>query len=623
MRHAIALTAFLVLVFSATFAAVASSVSVPLPEPATLPAVGTAPWGGDPLSRAILNGAKEGKFTLTKVANHGTRLATVLEFRAEQAFDGEPWGLQVAIPSTAPLKKGTTIFFELYIRTIGTKAENGEGRTILNLEQRGQSYTKSVSRNITAPPGGVWVRRCYSGVVKDNYPAGGAQINFQLGFDRAQTIQIGGLRVVDLGPAVPPQSLPVETATSYPGREANAPWRAKAAQRIEQYRKGDLTVAVVDAAGKPVIGAKVQVTMAKPDFAFGSAVAPDAIMENSADGDRYRAWIKENCTRVVIENHLKWPAWEYGLRPDAPPKQRNRTTLESLAWLNQAGVEIKGHNLIWPSWHNSPKRLAALAGDPAALREACEDRIASVLKATAPYHLVAWDVVNEAYANHDILDILGPGIMSDWFKQARREFPQGDLLYNDYAHLTSTGSSKFKKAVEKIVKDLKARGAPISGMGIQSHVGESLINPAEVVAELDRLAAELQINLSITEFDAKASDDQVHADFTRDFITACFANPRVTSFLAWGFWETRHWIPEAAMIRKDWTERPAAKVWHDLFKHDWWTDLSGTTDAKGAWQGRGFRGRHTITVTVAGQSTTVPAEIDGQPQTVTVRLNTQ
>ncbi|MEI8287963.1 MAG: endo-1,4-beta-xylanase [Verrucomicrobiota bacterium] len=622
MKHTIALITFLALSISATFAAGASSVSVPLPEPASLPAMGTAPWGDDPLSRARLNGAKEGKFTLTQVADHGTRLATVLEFRAGQAFDGEPWGLQVTIPSTANLNKGSTLFFEVYIRTLGTKAENGEGRTILNLEKRGQPFTKSVSKNVTAPPGGAWVRRCYSGVVKENYPAGGAQINFQLGFDRAQTIQIGGLRVVDLGPGVPPQSLPAETLT-YPGREANAAWRAKAAQRIEQYRKGDLIIAVVDAAGKPVNGARVQVTMTKPDFAFGSAVAPDAIVEKSADGDRYRAWIKENCTRVVIENHLKWPAWENGLRPNAPPKQRNRTTLEGLAWLNQEGIEIKGHNLIWPSWHNSPKRLEALANDPVALRKACEDRIASALKATAPYHLVSWDVVNEAYANHDILDILGPRIMSDWFTQARREFPNGDLLYNDYAHLTSAGSSRFKGAVEKIVKDLKASGAPITGMGIQSHVGESMINPADVVAELDRLAAELQINLSITEFDAKVSDDQAHADFTRDFITACFANPHVTSFLAWGFWETRHWIPEAAMLRKDWTERPAAEVWHDLFKRDWWTNLSGATDAKGTWQGRGFRGLHTITVTVAGKSTMVTAQIDGQPQTVTVRVNNQ
>ncbi|MEI7809760.1 MAG: hypothetical protein WCJ07_14880, partial [Verrucomicrobiota bacterium] len=187
MKHTIALITLLALSISANYAAGASAASVPVPEPAVLPAVGAAPWGNDPRSRARLIGAKDAKFTLTKVANHGTRLATVLEFRAEQAFGGEPWALQINIPSTADLKKGSTLFFELYIRTIGTKAESGEGRAILSMEQHGPPYTKSVSKNVTAPPGGVWVRRCYSGVVKENYPAGGAQINFMLGFDRAQT----------------------------------------------------------------------------------------------------------------------------------------------------------------------------------------------------------------------------------------------------------------------------------------------------------------------------------------------------------------------------------------------------------------------------------------------------
>lgn len=99
MKHTIARITFLALSMSATFAPEASAVSVPLPEPASLPAVGAAPWGNDPLSRAKLIGAKDGKFTLTKVANHGTRLATVLEFRAEEAFGGEPWALQVNMPS--------------------------------------------------------------------------------------------------------------------------------------------------------------------------------------------------------------------------------------------------------------------------------------------------------------------------------------------------------------------------------------------------------------------------------------------------------------------------------------------------------------------------------------------
>ena len=39
---------------------------------------------------------------------------------------------------------------------------------------------------------------------------------------------------------------------TYAGQAADAPWRAAADARIEQYRKGDLAVTVIDAAGHPV-----------------------------------------------------------------------------------------------------------------------------------------------------------------------------------------------------------------------------------------------------------------------------------------------------------------------------------------------------------------------------------
>ena len=43
-----------------------------------------------------------------------------------------------------------------------------------------------------------------------------------------------------------------------------------AAARIEQHRKGDLTVRMVDAAGEPIQGADVQVQMKRHAFGFGS-----------------------------------------------------------------------------------------------------------------------------------------------------------------------------------------------------------------------------------------------------------------------------------------------------------------------------------------------------------------
>ena len=55
----------------------------------------------------------------------------------------------------------------------------------------------------------------------------------------------------------------------------------------------------------------------------------------------------------------------------------------------------------------------------------------------------------------------------------------------------------------------------------------------------------------------------------------------MTGFINWGFWAGEHWKPEGALIRKDWTERPAVKVWRDLVKGEWWTDEDTETDADG------------------------------------------
>ena len=576
------------------------------------------PWGADPLAQAALTASTASKAFLRPVANHGTRFPTVIELGTERAFtDGATWNLQLELRSQAALAKGTTVFVECFMRTVSTKNESGEGQTNLILEKSGAPFTKSLALNLLAPADGSWVRRTAGATIKEDYPAGGAQINFHLGFSHPQTIQLGGLRVVDLGPAVAPESLP-RTRPTYLGQAPDATWRAGAAARIEQFRKNDVTVQVVDANGRPRAGATVQVAMTRPAFAFGSAVAMDMLVQEGDDGDRYRAWILQNCSRVVIENHLKMHQWQIGKIPTTGPAWNRETTLKGLAWLKDHDLPIKGHTLVWPSWRFSPKRLEALKADPTALKQEYDEHIVDILAATAPYQLVEWDVVNESFTQRNALDVLGDGVMASWFTLARQHFPSGGLFYNDFAHLTTSGMTPFKAHVEKVVQDLKAAGAPVTGLGIQAHMGEGMNAIPAVIAELERLG-HLGVDLAITEFDVKVTDDAVQADFFRDFITACYADPKVTSFLAWGFWEGRHWIKEAAFIRKDWTPRPAAKVWNDLFKKAWWTDLSGTTNAAGSWQGRAFRGKHRITVTVAGKTLTKDVDIGAQPVTVEFR----
>jgi endo-1,4-beta-xylanase len=579
------------------------------------------PWGENPL--ASLDGTKLKRGFAKRVDSAGTPFKDILSFTTAE-HKGSPWGLQLVLPSQAPLKKDTVVYAEFYARTVSSRQESGSAFVHSVLELRRDPHTKSLSATGMASPDGNWVRIAQAGIIKADYAPGEASFNFQLGYDRDQVIEIADLRLVDLGPGIELRNLPLSKST-YVGREANAPWRTEAQARIEKLRKGDLAITVLGANGKPVPNARVQVEMTRHAFPFGTAVVPDLLIDQSPDSDKYRQWVLENCSRVVIENHLKWPNWDSGLKPLDPTKpndwRRTReTTLKSLAWLNEHGIEIKGHNLIWPSWKNSPKRVKDLKDDPAALRAACEDRIKDALGVTAPYRLVEWDVVNENFANHDITDILGPDAIVEWFKLARRHYPEGKLIYNDYAHLTSSGITPFKTYVEDLVLRLKAAGAPVDGLGIQAHFGGILNSPTNVIAELDRLHAKLGVELSLTEFDVNTYDEEVQADYTRDILTAAFASPHVTSFLMWGFWEKAHWIKNAALFRADWTPKPNAKAWSDLVKGAWWTRATLTTDSAGRAALRGFKGDYTITVKADGSSHTRKISLGSAAEKLEIKL---
>jgi hypothetical protein len=66
--------------------------------------------------------------------------------------------------------------------------------------------------------------------------------------------------------------------------------------------------------------------------------------------------------------------------------------------------------------------------------------------------------------------------------------------------------------------------------------------------------------------------------------------------MIWGFWEGRHWRPDAALWRKDWSLKPNGRVWTELTRKTWWTDEQGKTDRRGRWSTRGFLGDYEIEV---------------------------
>lgn len=169
-------------------------------------------------------------------------------------------------------------------------------------------------------------------------------------------------------------------------------------------------------------------------------------------------------------------------------------------WGHQQGFRVFGHTLVWYS-QGLEVFTDAL---PQARFEAEFDRYVSTVAGRYRGRMVGWDVVNEAVSED------GTGLRDcvyarrlgaeDYivraFEQARAADPDAVLFLNDYnlENMPNKGAT-FLRLVERLLK----RGAPIDGIGTQSHLDIEI--PAGRISAFMRDAASLGLPIHVSELD--------------------------------------------------------------------------------------------------------------------------
>jgi endo-1,4-beta-xylanase len=279
-------------------------------------------------------------------------------------------------------------------------------------------------------------------------------------------------------------------------------------------------------------------------------------------------------------------------------------------------MRVRGHNLIWPSW-NFSGHLKPLQNDPPALASHILDHIKDEV-GTLKGQCFEWDVMNEAYNNHDVQDILGPHCVVDWYNAAHAADPQARLFINDYGITEANGDdTKHIDAYDAQIQYLLDNKAPLGGIGLQSHFSRILTAPDKVYAILNRFAR-FGLPLEVTEFDVNIPDEQLKSDYLRDYMTIVFSHPAASGFVMWGFWAGDHWLPDAALWRKDFSVNPNGHMYQDLVFHQWWTDTTGKSSTGGQFATRAFLGDYQITATQGGRTKTVPVSVTKNGSETTV-----
>ena len=517
----------------------------------------------------------------------------------------EPWSSAVTCTNTQAISKGSICLMVVWVRS--ATAEKAKVNLLL---ERVNTYEKEIF--LTTEIGTDWQQFIAPFDADFNYTANQLSFGFQTGF-KAQSIQIGGIALIDFKNKYTIDRFPIELHQNYAGSEANAPWRAEAAQRIEQIRKADYTVAVTKINGEPVSGATVKLEMLAHEFTFGSAITANRIAGNKAQDNTYQQKIFDfdgkghGFNEVVFENDLKWDAWEQKWFVS------NADVAKATVWLNDRGVSVRGHNLVWPGWQYLPTDMKANQGNPAYLKQRINNRLNEILTYPGIKGVIKeWDVLNEITQNEDLSKafagssgyLTGREIYVDIIKKAKELDPNLKLYINEYSTIDqgNVAGSPIYERTKQYLKEIQNAGIKIDGIGFQGHISSGLVSMYDVKNTLDDFYATFGARSKITEYDyGSLVGDSLAARFTADFLTMCFSHPSMDGFLSWGFWHGAHWLSNGPFFRLDWSMRPAAKAVADLLYDKWWTNTSVVTNPNGIASIRGFKGKYRITVSYNGR----------------------
>jgi endo-1,4-beta-xylanase len=221
-----------------------------------------------------------------------------------------------------------------------------------------------------------------------------------------------------------------------------------------------------------------------------------AAMTEQFDDPRWSALVRANFDRVT-------PEWEMKAESviDADGREDWTRADRIVALAGAAGLKTFGNNIVW--YEQVPVSLKRLDGDRRRFAQAFGDHVRSVAGRYAG-KVVGWDVVNEAIADDGsgvrtrdaFFANLGVDYIRLAFEHAREADPRAVLFLNDYNLEQLPGK---RGDFLRLAEGLLAAGAPLGGLGTQTHVPADL--PAGRIAEAVRDLGALGLPVHISELD--------------------------------------------------------------------------------------------------------------------------
>jgi len=437
-------------------------------------------------------------------------------------------------------------------------------------------------------------------------------------------------------------ALPLAPAADPEAAVANyrALWRtpeveARIAAGIERNRKGDAVVRVVDAEGRPVKGARVEVRQTGHEFLFGCNAFVLGQLPTPEENRKYEQAFLKLFNFATVPFYWEGTEPSRGeLRYEEPARDmwRRPPADRFLPWAATNGVTLKGHPLLWhaynPAW--IPKDADELRG----LYRKRFREIASRFGDRIPI----WDVVNESQVCPKAYPLYSPDrAYVDWaFAEAVPLFPKTNVMMinevTSYNFMPAATNPYFAQ-----VKAMLGKGLPVRGVGFQyhyfrraaldSHLAGPACNPGPMLDLYEAFSA-FGLPMYVTEItipSAGEDGDALQAEVVRDLYRLWFSAPGMAGITWWnlgdgtavkGENEAMGGLTDGALDPK-----PAYAALDRLINGEWRTATTVETGADGTASFRGFLGTYEYTVAAGGSKGGGTFRLKRAADPVTVRLD--
>ncbi len=206
-------------------------------------------------------------------------------------------------------------------------------------------------------------------------------------------------------------------------------------------------------------------------------------------------------------------------------------------------MPVQFHHLVWGEANELPDWLKTGHYTKQQLLDLMHDDITQTVSHYKG-QVAEWSVVNEVFSRsyhyYNLKDwwtdhIGDRSFVDNAFRWAHSANPSAKLILNDSENETA---GPVSDAMYTYIKEAKARGVPIDGIGMQMHINAArLPTKADVIKNMQRFA-KLGVKTYVTEFDVNvntvigsdAYKRQVEAKATADMVRACIESKACVSF---------------------------------------------------------------------------------------------